>query len=408
MHRVGSVFLEKLLSRDPGHRGHRIDCGHGHHATFVGYREKHLTTVLGPLRLRRAYYECPPCGRGVVPRDEELDVVGSSLSPGVRRMAARTGSQEPFARASRDLEELAGISIPAKQVERVAESSGERLGVEVEAQWEAILDRRVIPLPAPAPIPTLYIAVDGTGVPTVPRETAGRRGKGPDGRAHTREVKLGCLFTQAGLDDRGRPQRDPHSSSYVAAVESAAKFGQILYAEAVRRGISQAQQVVVIGDGAHWIWNVADEHFPKAIQIVDLFHAREKLGLVAKLLFPSAERDRRAWLLARTAELDRGDVATVLRKLGALACHGDVAEEVRKVTGYFKANRQRMRYGQYRRLGLFVGSGVVEAGCKSVVHQRLKQSGMRWSLRGAESIIWLRCLDQSGRWEELWTELKTG
>ena len=128
----------------------------------------------------------------------------------------------------------------------------------------------MIPLPAPAPIPKLYITIDGTGVPTVPKETLGRHGKGPDGRARTREVKLGCLFTQTGMDDKGRPQRDPSSSSYVAAVESADKFDQILYAEAMRRGLSQAQQVIVIGDGAQWIWNLADEHFPNAIQMLRL------------------------------------------------------------------------------------------------------------------------------------------
>ena len=217
MHRLGPSLLEKLLGLDHGHRGQSIDCSRGHQAVFAGYREKDLTTVLGPLRLRRAYYHCRECGTGVVPKDQQLGVAKSSLSPGVRRMAARTGSQEPFAHASRDLKELAGISIPTKQVERVAESSGECLKDEVEAQWEALLDRRMIPLPAPAPIPKLYITIDGTGVPTVPKETLGRHGKGPDGRARTREVKLGCLFTQTGMDDKGRPQRDPSSSSYVAA-----------------------------------------------------------------------------------------------------------------------------------------------------------------------------------------------
>jgi len=335
MHRVGSSLLEKLLSLDSGHRGQRVDCGAGHEAEFVGYRDKYLTTVVGPLELRRAYYHCAQCGKGVVPRDQELGVVGSSLSPGVQRMVTRTGTQEPFARASRDLRELAGISIPAKQVERVAEASGERAKHQTEAELEDYLTGRVLPLPPPMPIPVLYVTVDGTGVPMVSRETEGRKGKAPDGRAHTREAKLACVFTQTKKDDRGRPIRDPGSSSYVAVIQSAEKFGQLTYAEAVRRGLTHAQKVVVIGDGAPWIWNIAAEHFPGATQVVDLWHAREKLGLVAKSVFPTDERLRRQWLQARNAELDRGEVTAVLRNLTKFGGEHPAAEDLRKVTGYF-------------------------------------------------------------------------
>ncbi len=158
-------------------------------------------------------------------------------------------------------------------------------------------------MPAPAPIPKLYITIDGTGVPTVPKETEGRRGKGEDGRARTREVKLGCLFTQAGFDEQGRPARDPHSSSYVAVVESAEKFGEALYAQAVRRHVQQAEKVIIIGDGARWIWNIADEHFPHAIQVVDLYHAREHLAGIAKGVFPTPGRARQRWLRTRLAKL---------------------------------------------------------------------------------------------------------
>lgn len=407
MHRVGGSFLEKLLALDRGHRGQRIECGQGHRAEFVGYRSKHLTTVLAPLRLRRAYYHCRECGRGLVPKDEELGVTGSSLSPGVRRMAARAGSQEPFAQAGRDLAELAGISVPTKQVERVAEAGGDRFKTQVEQEWEGLLAGRILPHPATLNVPTLYVAVDGTGVPTVPKETVGRKGKGADGRAHTREVKLGCIFTQSGLDERGRPVRDPASSSYLAVVEGADKFGRLLYAEAVRRGLNHAQKVVVLGDGARWIWNLADEHFPGAVQVVDLFHAREHIGHLAKLAFPAADGNRQKWLAARITELDNGDVPTLLNKLTDLDCDGVVADEVRKAVGYFEGNQKRMNYGVFRRAGLFVGSGVVEAGCRTIVQQRLKQSGMRWTVRGAESIISLRCCQASGRWEEFWATHQT-
>ncbi|MHB8589256.1 MAG: ISKra4 family transposase [Candidatus Dormibacteraceae bacterium] len=401
MHKVGGTLLEMLLGLDHGHHGPHIECGQGHQAEFVGYREKYLTTVLAPVHLRRAYYHCANCHRGVVPKDKELDIVDSSLSPGVRRMAARAGSQESFAQASRDLADLAAISLPAKQVERVAEANGDRVKARVEQEWEAIISGAIAPLPTGGSIPKLYVTIDGTGVPTVPKENEGRRGKGADGRAHTREVKVGCLFTQTGLDEHGRPVRDPASSSYLAVVESSQRFGQLLYAEAARRGVGRADTAIVIGDGARWIWNLADEHFPRAVQIVDLYHAREHLHSPAKLVFTD-DRQRWSWVSRRIAELDRGEVEAVLAKLSALNCAGPAAQAVQEATSYFDNNRERMRYARFRSLGLFVGSGAVEAGCKTIVHQRLKQSGMRWTVRGAESIMSLRCCEASGRWEEFW------
>jgi len=405
MHRIGGSFLEKLLALDRGHRGPRVECGAGHEATFVNYREKYLTTVLAPVRVQRAYYHCADCHGGVVPRDDELRIAGSSLSPGVRRITARTGSQEPFAQASRDLADLAGITVPAKQVERVSEASGDRIRKAAENEWADLLAGTILPLPA-TPIPTLYVAVDGTGVPTVPAETEGRAGKGADGRAHTREIKLGCVFTQTKLDEDGRPVRDPDSTSYLATAESAETFGPMVYTEALRRGVQRARRVVILGDGARWIWNIAGEHFPNSIQVVDLYHAREHVGDLATLLFPTDPTERRQWREARVTELDRGDITTLLHQFRQVDCASGIADQVRKQISYFETNKTRMRYGEFRRMGIFVGSGVVEAGCRSLVHQRLKQSGMRWSLRGAQSVIWLRCHQAGGRWDEFWAAPK--
>ena len=198
MTKLGGHLLGELLALDPGHRGARVDCGKGHWAAFVSYRPRGLDTVVGPVRLRRAWYHCPGCGHGLAPRDAELGISGSSLSPGLRAMVARVGSSEPFAQGRRDLAELAGLDLSAKRVERSAEADGELVRVSVEHEAEAVLDGRVVPFPPAEPVEKLYLALDGTGVPTVPRDTAGRRGKGADGRARTREVKLGCLFTGTG------------------------------------------------------------------------------------------------------------------------------------------------------------------------------------------------------------------
>ncbi len=406
MQKLGGSLLEDLLALDTGHRGPRVDCGQGHKAEFVGYRDKHLDTVVGPATLRRAWYHCTECGHGVVPRDTELGVGGASLSPGLARMVARVGVQEPFARARRDLAELAGIELTAKRVERSAEADGTLVRASLEREAAAVLAGTLVPLgPAVRVIEKLYVAMDGTGVPTVPRDTAGRRGKSADGRARTREVKLGCLFTQTGLDEAGHPVRDPGSSSYVATFEAVEGFGSLLYAEARRRGSQQADQLVVLGDGAPWIWNLAGEHFPGATCVVDLYHAREHLHALGALLAPALDADGPGWLADRLAELDRGDVAALLAATRQLALPDAQAKEVDKALGYFETNAERMRYAHFRALGLFVGSGAVEAGCRAVVAQRLKLSGMRWTVRGAAAIVSLRCEDASGRWDDVWTRL---
>ena len=161
--------------------------------------------------------------------------------------------------------------------------------------------------------------------------------------------------------------------------------------------------MIVLGDGAAWIWNIADEHFPGAIQIVDLYHAREHVSDLAKLLYTRGTPKATAWAEARIRELDAGDIETLVGNLARLRPSSATAkDEARKTRGYFESNAHRMRYADFRRRGLFVGSGVVEAGCKTIIGHRLKQSGMRWTVRGANAIIALRCCELSGRWEAFW------
>jgi hypothetical protein len=322
-------------------------------------------------------------------------------------MVARVGSAEPFAGARRDLAELAGLELTAKRVERSAEADGELVRAAEEREAEAILAGALVPLGTGAPVETLYVALDGTGVPVVPKETAGRRGKGPDGRARTREVKLGCLFTGTDVDERGRPLRDPHSSSYVATLGTAERFGSLLYAEALRRGVGRARRVVVLGDGAPWIWDLAAEHLPGAIEVVDLYHAREHLHALGRLVMSGLGDGHHGWLAERLAELDRGDVEALLAAARGLTLDEVTAADVETALGYFETDRERMRYGRFRGLGLFVGSGAVEAGCRAVVAQRLKLSGMRWTVRGAAAIVSLRCQAASGRWDQVWPWLHT-
>jgi hypothetical protein len=403
--RLGGGILGELLSADPGYRGPRVACGNGHEATFTGYRAKVIDTVVGEARLRRAWYHCARCkrgrghGRGLAPRDAELGIAGTSLSPGLAAMAATAGAAVPFARAARLLRELAGIRLAVKRVERAAEAAGAARGAATRAEARLIARRKVVPLP-PSPLPDKLCAViDGTGVPVTRKETEGRDGKGEDGRARTREVKMAVLFTQGKVNDEGYPVRDRASSSYIATFEPASQFAGLLKAEGIRRGSDHVRQMTVIGDGAAWIWNIASDKFPGATQVVDLYHAREHLhSLTRSLEFMLGDR-KEEWLAARLADLDYGDIDGISAAVRRYPLEGVKKDEVGKELGYFLNNAPRMRYHWFRQCGLFVGSGVVEAGCKAVIGQRLKQSGMHWTVNGADAIITLRCTEASEQWE---------
>ena len=288
MHRAGAALLSQLLSGSESAEP-AVPCRCGHQTRHHDTRPRQLLTVVGGVRFQRAYYLCPHCRQGQSLRDRELDVVGAAPSPGVRRMMAVVGRETSFEQGREQLRLLAGLEVRTKAVERHAEALGagiaarEQVGIRPAKQLElSELCARSVPL--------LYIEMDGAGAPVVAAETERRRGKVEGQPARTREVKLGCVFTLTITDQQGRPVRDEHSASYNAAIEAAEEFGLRLYTEAWRRGWSRAKKKVIIGDGAVWIWNLADQHFPTAIQMVDLYHARQHLWELSAKLFPADER----------------------------------------------------------------------------------------------------------------------
>jgi hypothetical protein len=345
---------------------------------------------------------CPHCHQGQFPVDVELDIQDTEFSPGVRRMQALVGQDAPFDHGREQMKVLAGLEVTAKSVERTAEGIGEdmarRQGEEMQKAIQ--LD---LPVVVGQSIPVLYVEMDGTGVPVVKKETLGRQGKTEGQPAHTREVKLGCVFTQTKCDKEGFPIRDPASTTYTGAIETAEEFGKRIYLEASQRGSSRAVKKVVIGDGADWIRNIADLHFPGAIQIVDLYHARQHLWELARKLYPNDVGKQNAWMKKHQRLLDKGKIEKLVLTLRAIdVTHPELIEKIRIEAGYFEKNAQRMRYPTFRRQHLFVGSGVIEAGCKTVIASRLKQSGMFWTVRGANAIIALRCFHLNGRFEDYW------
>lgn len=382
------------------------DCGRPMRCT--GPRSKTILTMLGEAAYTRSRYACAQCKRSRYPGDESLDLSETSRSPGVRRQTARLGAKESFQEAARDLLELAGLRLSRKDAERIAEEIGQDIEYRDHA-LRLLIRGGLIPAPAAQAPQTLYIELDGTGVPMVPDELQGRAGKQPDGSAKTREAKLGCVFTQTRLDDSGKPIRAPNTTSYTGAIEDCHAFGWRLYAHAVERGLHQAARVAVLGDGAEWIRNLAQTHFPNATRIVDLYHAKEHVADLCKLLFDrdikrSTRHRERWWEL-----MDQGDIEAIVEQ--ATAClpkDRTAAKDARTQINYLDKNKECMRYKHYRDQGLFVGSGVIEAACKNLIGRRLKQSGMEWTIRGANAIIALQCSILSNRFEDYWENRKTG
>ena len=404
VHQAGAAALTALLqfpapAAAPGTR----PCSCGRAAHYGGLRSKPVLTVVGRAEVSRPYYLCPDCHTGQFPADVELDIKNTEFSPGVRRMQALVGQEASFDHGREQMQVLAGLEVTAKSVERTAEALGADLA---QRELREVQQALQLPLPAVAgqPIPILYVQMDGTGVPVVKKETVGRQGKIAGQPAHTREVKLGCVFTQTTWDKDGYPIRDPDSTTYTGAVETAEEFGRRLYREAWKRGWSYAQKQVVMGDGAEWIWNLVAEHFPEAMQIVDLYHARQHLWDLARGLYPNDPGKQKGWMkLHQKRLLDRGKIERLVGALRALKSRDpQVAQKLRTEADYFERNAERMRYPQFRRQHLFVGSGVIEAGCKTVVAARLKQSGMFWAVRGANAILALRCAYLNGRFEDYW------
>jgi hypothetical protein len=366
----------------------------------MGRRGKTVQSVLGPLRLERAYYHCSACGHGFFPRDRALKLERESLSPGVQRMVALVGAMTSFREGSLLLKELAGVDLNAKRVERSAEA----LGAEIAADEK----RHVEPLEQSPLPPTLYLSMDGTGIPMCRSELAGRGGKQPDGSAKTREVKICAIWSAESTDAQGHPVRDEGSISYSAAIESAAtrdadpnrsEFAERVLREVQRRRFTQASQTVVVADLAAWIWNITQELLPGTTQIADRWHVKEHLSNLGKALYSSDPSRAATWTQRRLEELDSGRFPDLLRAIRRFV---DRSEEARKCFQYLHSNRERMRYPKFEADGLCTSSAVIEAGCKNVIGARLKRSGMFWTARGANAIIALRCCVLSGRLQDFW------
>ncbi len=405
MHQAGAAALSQLLQfAAPDASQRTLPCSCGQQAQYRELRSKQVLTAVGKVEVSRPYYLCSHCRTGQFPVDVELDIEHKEFSPGVRRMQAVVGQEAPFDHGRQQMKLLADLEVTTKAVERTAEEIGEDIAARDQAEIQRAMQLD-LPMIVGEPMPVLYVQVDGTGVPVVKKETVGRQGKIEGQPTHTREAKLGCVFTQTQWDKEGYAIRDPDSTTYVGAIETAEEFGKRIYLEAWKRGWSRTARKVVMGDGAEWIWNIAAQHFPGAIQIVDLYHARQHLWELARKLHPNDEIRQNRWMMIHQDLLDHCKIKKLVASLRSIqTSSAELAEKLRTEANYFAKNARRMRYPKFRRQHLFVGTGVIEAGCKTVIGSRCKQSGMFWTVRGANAILALRCCQFNGRFEDYWED----
>lgn len=354
--------------------------------------------IFGSFILMRDYYYHPGKKLGHYPADAALGLENGN-TPALARLVCLEGADESsYQKAEDHLRETGGIEFSARQIQRLVLSIGK--DAQTWQQREALK-----PLPEAKAVPKLYISADATGVPMRKEELAGRKGKQPDGTAKTRMAYLGCVFTQHKQDEKGAPMRDHDSTTYVSSFESIDQFGPILRQEAIRRGLPLALSVVLLIDGAAGLAHMGRSCFPTALQIVDFYHALEHAGKILVALLGSKEHPDYKKRLRRWAKLLLKDgVEKLIAQARAECTRKSCAVEVEEQLHYFVTNVSRMRYGTFRKQGLFIGSGVVEAGCKTVIGARCKQSGMFWRQSGAERILAFRCIHASRRLDSFWNE----
>ena len=364
-----------------------LPCSCGQQALYQRERKAQVTTLLGPISIWRSYYLCAACGQGQHPLDAQLQFCAGSRSAALDELLALLGAtQDSFAEAAQVLERLSLVHVSANSVREATEQLGALL---LEHQAQPQSERppsapvRVITTASPS---RLYITMDGVLAHLHERGWS--------------EIKVGCCYHTRSRVDRKRPERleiRAHSASYVTALEEAQTFGWRLWQEAVRRGVLSSDEVVVLGDGAHWIWNIAERHFPRAIQIVDWYHASEYVWNAASAIWGESSPERGIWARAQIELLWEGKVEQVLVELQKWLSSGEAVEAA---VSYYREHQGRMDYASYRSRGLQIGSGSVESACKQLVSARLKQAGMIWQALGAEAVAVVRAWLKSERWEE--------
>ena len=383
----GAAALKTLLERLDGTLPAPECGGCGRPMARHLRASKSFLTGLGRVGVERSYFRCGSCGGGRFPPGRALGLEGGTVTPGTAGVIAGTVPSMGLGAARRTVANLAGLDASPGSPRRRSQALGEAAR---RSGREEVLDGRPLE-------PRMYLSIVGTGIPMRKEEVAGVAGRQADGTSKTREAKLAVVYTAGGRDpETGAALKDRGSESFSCLIDSAAApsggrepsdFARRLDREARRRGLHDAGELVVVSDGAEWIRNACEEIFGcrKVTFVLDMFHALEYAADAVRAIHPAgAERDRR--FAEVRADIMAGRAARVARELEPFSArYGEVAACVR----YFRGNLERMRYDEYRARGIQVGSGVVEAGCRTF-GLRLKRPGTRWSTRGANAMLALK------------------
>ena len=381
MQLLGKDLLQKLLdSGSHGYQGASIACRCGESMNFIQHRPKNIHTVFGWIKVKRSYYYCPDCGDSFVPLDKAGGLGSEQISPGLARACCLLAVDDSYQQVSRKIGQLFGRRVCDDTVKQVVHKAGSSVLKRDNDQLESFFANRQIPESQAHP-QKLYITVDGTTV----HENDGWH-----------EAKVGCIYFEDGQFKRQR--------RYVSSLDNSAIFGWQLWLEACRCGLRQAKEVVYIGDGAGWIRTERQKHFSKSTFIIDFYHASEHIWDCGKVLFGEGTKTTNRWVHKRIDWMADGCTRKLLKDLKRRRKrHRNLKREaLDDLIRYISCNEEQMRYDVFRSKGYDIGSGAVEAACKSVVGKRLKQSGMRWSRVGSSAALALRVTWLNNRWEQLW------
>ena len=395
---VGKLIARLACLDGDGTALEGLACPHcGQPMVYKGAPARTCAHLEGDIPLKRAYYHCPACQMGFFPLDHQLQLNDHNWTPDTIQQALLVATEIPFGRAAQVFERLSRVPLSRSSLQRLVQEYGGQLvdlqaeeaeaTVKPPAQFDEASFRQ-----APDPdSEVMTVSMDGAFINI--------RGEG------WKEVKTVTVSAVEANDqaapDEPRVRLTKHS--YRSGLWEAKTFAWQQWAEAVQRGIEKATIIVSVNDGGLWIWAIVAMCYAPCIEILDWWHALQRLWQIANVLFGEGSELGKAWVAQHKAFLWAGNLRPLFHYLHTRYPHGaSQPDGVHQALGYFFANRHRIHYQQFRQAGYPVGSGAVEAACKTVVAARLKQAGMRWSRTGAQALLALRSTVLSDRWDDVW------
>jgi len=406
---IGGSALKRFLENADGELAAEMECECGGKLKYQRRRAATIWSVFGKVVYQRAYYAGCACGKGQAPVDKRYGIEPGKVTAGLAPLIALSGIHKAFEEGRKWLKEYLLFEVSENTVRAETQKMGELqrqadTKLVKETQDETGLQKRErSQLPTPD---ILYGSIDAAKVRIEPRD---EQEKALEKCEMWRDMKVGCWYEadavpprQQSVRQKDKAQREgivlrAKNQQYFCDIEQAEEFGKLLWATGCAVGADRARILVFICDGAVWIWNLIDHYFPNAIQIVDWYHAADRLKRIAEEAFSQAD-ERRAWLEQSTEDLWQGRVEAVIEACQLLAKKSNLAKQALL---YYANNTERMRYAQFRAAGYLIGSGVIESGCKQIVTQRLKLPGAQWQVEGAVLVAKARTAWMSGNWNKL-------